>query len=83
MIKMVKNTHISTYSIYNRQYDAITKLVDEKIFLSKSEVIREALDFFFSFPYFKKIAEGKLTLNSSKQEKLEAYYNSKVIKRLI
>jgi len=68
------------FSIYNRQYNSLCKLVENKIFNSKSEIVRQALDFFFCFPYFKQVASK--TFEPEQISELEKFYNSKVIKVL-
>jgi hypothetical protein len=54
-------------------------LVEEGLFKSKSEAIRQAIDFFFCFPYFKQIANKHLNYD---QTQLEKDYNARVIKVL-
>lgn len=81
-MNMVNNTKVSTYSIYYRQYNLICKLVENKEFKSKSEVIREALDFFFLFPYFKQMARESVK-KELRQEMLTEYYNAKLLNPII
>jgi len=69
---------ITTLSLYQRQYDALKKLVKDGHFRSMSEALREAMDFFFAFPYFRKVIEE----NEIDTDVWENYYNEKVVKVL-
>lgn len=80
-----KNVKNVSYTIYKRQAEHINKLIETKKFVSKSELVREALDFFFLFPYFRDIAETQIRKEleqETRQKILEKYYNEKIIKVL-
>lgn len=84
-VKTGASTKPCTFSIYWRQLDKINELKEANLFSSKSSIVRQALDFFFLFPFIKEMAIKDLKKeleNEHKQQLVEKYYNDKIIRVL-
>lgn len=80
-LKKKDKTQVSTYTIYRRQYNKITELVDDGKFMSKSDVIRHALDCFFAVPYWEE--KFKKDLEKEVRERMYGeFYKPRVVKVL-